>query len=598
MKPAIAAIKGFIAAHKLVSTAILVVLLGGGYYAYRAASGASAATRYMLGDVVRGTLVASVSGSGQVSATNQVDVHPKVSGQITAVYGKAGQAVKEGTVLAYVDSTDAQNAVRDAELSLESAKLSLERATTDSAASTLQTGNALASAEDAKKAAEDSLEEAYQDAFTAVSSAFLDMPGVVAGLDDILNNGTHSPYVSSDQIRSYGTPHALDYKDEVVKSFYDAEDASYDGALSLYRATDRGAGAEAISSLLSNTQKAAQAISDVVRETNAFVEYLKNQGAPSGQIDTDTASLAAYATTMNGTLSKLQSGADAITKAKQDIDSAGRTLAEKQQAQSDLNKVPDPLDVRSAKITVEQRQNALTKARQDLSKYAVRAPFAGVIGSTGAKAGDEASASTVVATLITKQKIAAITLNEVDVVKVQEGQKATLTFDALPDVTLTGKVLEVAGVGTVSQGVVTYGVKIGFDTGDEKVKPGMSVSASIITESRPDVLLVPSSAVRGTGSAATVQVLDNPGAPAADGSVEAGSPPRSVAVETGLSNDTDTEIVSGLAEGDKIVVRTLSGSASQSSAQRQQTNSLLNAGRPAGGGNVRFGGGGGAVIGR
>jgi HlyD family secretion protein len=96
-----------------------------------------------------------------------------------------------------------------------------------------------------------------------------------------------------------------------------------------------------------------------------------------------------------------------------------------------------------------------------------------------------------VATLITKQKIAQVSLNEVDITKIKSGQKVNITFDAIENLNITGQVLDVDLVGTVSQGVVSYNVKIGLDIDDERIKSGMSVSASIITDIRQDVVSVP-----------------------------------------------------------------------------------------------------------
>jgi HlyD family secretion protein len=71
------------------------------------------------------------------------------------------------------------------------------------------------------------------------------------------------------------------------------------------------------------------------------------------------------------------------------------------------------------------------------------------------------------------------------------GQKVTMTFDAIPDLTMTGTVAEIDTLGTVTQGVVSYTVKIAFDTDNTDVKPGMTVSAMIITNTKIDVCKVP-----------------------------------------------------------------------------------------------------------
>ena len=97
-----------------------------GLYLIFAGSGSSA-PMYVFANVEKGALIVSVSGSGQVEASQQIDVKPKVSGTLTYVAVKAGQQARQGQALAYLDSKDAQKSVRDAEISLESAEISLEK---------------------------------------------------------------------------------------------------------------------------------------------------------------------------------------------------------------------------------------------------------------------------------------------------------------------------------------------------------------------------------------------------------------------------------------------------------------------------------------
>jgi hypothetical protein len=121
------------------------------------------------------------------------------------------------------------------------------------------------------------------------------------------------------------------------------------------------------------------------------------------------------------------------------------------------------------------------------------------------------------------------------------------------------QVVEIDTVGTVSQGVVTYAVKLSFDTQDERVKSGMSVSASIVTDIKQDVLSVPASAVKSAGDVSYVEILSIPASEATQSpmGVMSDALPTQQVVEVGLSNDTVTEIVSGLKEGDTIVTRTI-----------------------------------------
>jgi len=97
-------------AHKVISVIAIVVVLGGGWWMYGKATAASAQTRYVLGTAQKGTVVASVSASGQVSASRQLDLKSEVSGKITYVGVKPGQQVQKGALLVQLDPSAAQKA--------------------------------------------------------------------------------------------------------------------------------------------------------------------------------------------------------------------------------------------------------------------------------------------------------------------------------------------------------------------------------------------------------------------------------------------------------------------------------------------------------
>jgi HlyD family secretion protein len=202
------------------------------------------------------------------------------------------------------------------------------------------------------------------------------------------------------------------------------------------------------------------------------------------------------------------------------------------------------------------------------------------------KKGDSVSSSAI-ATLISDKNIADVTLNEVDIAKIKLGQKATLTFDAISDLSLTGVVIDADTLGTVSQGVVSYSVKIEFDTQDSRVKPGMSVSVAIITDVKQDVLMVPNSAVK-SDSAGNYILIPNDSTNFTANSTGVILPvaPNSKTIEVGLANDSMTEIISGVNEGDLIVSRTITTSTtSTTNSQSNSTQSLFGG---SSGGSVRM----------
>jgi RND family efflux transporter MFP subunit len=258
--------------------------------------------------------------------------------------------------------------------------------------------------------------------------------------------------------------------------------------------------------------------------------------------------IAANQATLNGYTSQINTSLQDLLSIETEIQSAKDSFTS-----SDL-------DTQSAQIAITQAQNALSDAQENLSYYYIKAPFDGVISSVPVITGDNVGSGTTLGTIITSKELATVTLNEVDVAKISLGEKATLTFDAIPNLTIAGQVVEIDSVGTVSQGVVNYNVQISFDaTSDDGVKPGMSVNAAIITSVAQDVLTAPSSAIKTQGGVSYVQMFDTalpvplPGVQGSPSLV----PPRNQTVVTGISDGTSTQIVSGLNLGDEIVTKTV-----------------------------------------
>lgn len=224
------------------------------------------------------------------------------------------------------------------------------------------------------------------------------------------------------------------------------------------------------------------------------------------------------------------------------------------------------------------KASAAYRSYQQVSRTVI-APTSGILNNftlaPGVTIGNAASTSITVSSgtdttsnsvSVSSQKIGAIknplgqyqatvSLTEVDVTSVLSGQKVTLTLDAFPDNSLTGTVLAVNTGGTISQGVTSYSATILLDKTTLNIFTNMAVSANIITSTKTDVLLVPSSAVQSSTNGSYVQVQK-------DGKI------TDVAVEMGDTNDTQTEIKSGLAEGDVVITSTISNTSSNTATTR------------------------------
>jgi HlyD family secretion protein len=221
------------------------------------------------------------------------------------------------------------------------------------------------------------------------------------------------------------------------------------------------------------------------------------------------------------------------------------------QAQASLDKLTAPAtepDLAAAQASVLQAQADADTAQHNLDQAALTAPFDGVVSAVTIQVGTSSGASSTSSssttsgagasiTLIDRSKLHIdISLSETDAARVQVGQPVSLTFDALPNVTLQGTVATIAPAATVSQNVVTYPVQVEFDPGTAPVKVGMSATADIQIQQINNAIVVPSRAVQTSGNSKVVTVLQN-------------GVPVTVQVETGVTSNGQTEIISCVQTG-------------------------------------------------
>lgn len=534
-KSTFAKIKTFAVAHKIISALIFLGVVSAVYGTLKPAD-TSAETHYVLDVVSRGTVESSVSGTGQVSASNQVNVAAKASGYITSVTVHTGDTVSAGDLIATIDPGNAYNSVQGAQISLEKLTEAPDTAT-------------VAQAQVSLRNAQNNIVTSYTNALSDVTGSLIDFPPVISGMSDLLYS--NSGYLNDSSISSLGAT-AESYRSAAGKSF-DKAQGEYNALAVQFNNVKANSATSTKDALIASSITTVGDLLTSLKETETAVTYAKNLVDSSGQINkTSDAVGAAAETNLSTWITQMGAHYSAMTADQNNIANAPLTLA---QAQSSLNKIvngPDPLDVQSSQLSLDQ-------ARQTYDNYFIRAPFAGLVGKLDVSVGNSISNGGITATLISKNQLATISLNEVDVAKVKVGDKVTLTFDAVNGLTLTGTVSNVDLVGAVTQGVVTYDADITFDAIDPRVLTGMSVSANIITSADIDVLSVPSGAVKTDAQGSYVLVFTPPLAnTGGTKGVVSATPPQAVSVTTGLSDNTDTEIVSGLTEGEQVVTRVIS----------------------------------------
>ncbi len=515
--------------HKIITGIIIICIAGGGYYAYASNTAGKVTVSYVTQPATEGTLVSSITGSGQVSPEDQLDLKSQVSEDVTYVGVKNGQQVKAGQLLVAFNTKDQQEAINNAQIALDNANLSTQKMQQSDSTEPLTL-----------QQAQDNVTQSYANAFNTISSVFLNLPTVVSGLNEVLyGNDLSKTYQNVNYYEDYTSTYSKDattYHDQTVAAFQKAN-TDYNNNFTDYKALTRTSDTTTVSAVLSETYTTSQEISDAVKDMNNLIEFYDQTFAdqnlpPNPAAQTQLNTLSTYTGEVNTDLSNLLTAQSSIQSAQNAI------------ANDQVSAQADTLNEQSQTYSVEQAQNSLNDAKANLANCYIYAPFAGIVASVPVNLHDSVSSGTTAVTLITNQSITEIPFNEIDITKIKVGQKATLTFDAIDGLSLVGQVTNIDTLGTVTQGVVNYNVEIAFDATGTQVKPGMSVTASIITAADQNVLTVPNSAVKTSGGQSYVQVLVN-------------GKPQQKPVQIGTANDTDTEITSGLNAGDEVVTQTI-----------------------------------------
>jgi RND family efflux transporter MFP subunit len=212
-------------------------------------------------------------------------------------------------------------------------------------------------------------------------------------------------------------------------------------------------------------------------------------------------------------------------------------------ARASFNRVtngPTQAEIDALQNTVTSAQIDLDSAKQSLSQTQLTAPFTSTVVEINVHVGELVGGFNPLATVadLTALEIAA-DIDEIDVANVQVGQSVQVRFDAFPGETFSGKLTRLFPAASTLRGTTTYAAVVDFDAKDSKVRPGMGANLKIQTVEKPGVLLVPNRALKNVGARKAVRVV-------------APGEPRDVIVETGATDGNETEIVSGVNEGDQV----------------------------------------------
>jgi HlyD family secretion protein len=269
----------------------------------------------------------------------------------------------------------------------------------------------------------------------------------------------------------------------------------------------------------------------------------KTAGSPlSVPIDVDLARARVGQAELQAEITRLQYEKLKAGARSEQLEAAQAQVA---QAQANLARLrPDALTVERTRLQLEQARMQLEQARRRLEQATLLAPFDGTVIAVNIEIGQVVGAglpggAIVLADL--SDLYLDLTVDEVDVVRLTEGMPVEITLDALPGRSFRGRIEAIASAATEAGGAATYRARVVLDDRDPVLRAGMSANVEIEVERRERVLLVPNAAVRRdreTGRAFVYRVV--------------GDRVEEVEIRLGAQGETESEVLEGLREGDRI----------------------------------------------
>ena len=483
-------------------TAVLLLALAGKFLLVQRP--AAAAISYTEESVAKRTITNSLTGSGTLQPANSYTVTTLIEGEVLSANFEEGETVEADTVLYEIDSDDAAANIEKAQISLNQAQRSYEST-------------------------------AENQTVQANSSGTLYTLEVKKG--DEVSQGQTIATIRNDSTMTLTVP----FPAEDAATFYvgQAAQVTLDGSFETLSGTvETVSGSEVVGTGNTVTRKVTIAVQNPGGLSASQVAAASVNGLGSAGNGTFTyQSESTVTASASGTVTAVHaSEGSTVSKGQTLITLGGDDLEDQLQNAAD--------SLRNAELSIENTQ-------KQLENYTITSPISGTIIDKEYKAGDTVESGKTLCTIYDLSYLEmTLSIDELDISTVEVGQAVQITADAVEGKTFTGTVTKVSVAGTTSGGITSYPVTVRIDEADELL-PGMNVDAEIVLEEAADTLAIPSSAVtRGSGNTSLVLVTQD--SPSAANAVEQEAPEgyAYVQVETGISDDSYVQILSGLQEGD------------------------------------------------
>ena len=483
---------------------------------------------FNLAEVVSGEITQEVSETGQVKKGEEINLSFKNAGRIEKIYVEVGEKVKEGDILAKLDTAPLKIQLQEAKAASDIARAKLNKLSAGPTQEEIKIAQtAVKNSQVALDTARQGLKDAGEDALNVLDDSYLKAYNAFNEVDLIQ--------------RTYFT--ADDQEGIKVRENKDKTAAGMTQAKSYLDIAKADSTNEKINTSLSEMKKALEIASDalkIIRETCEEPTY-RNLVSSTNKTSLDT-----HRGYINTAITNLTNSQQLIISAKFAIESAEGVL---QAAEDDLALTTAPArqeDIDLYQAQVAQAQAQVQLLENQIEEAVLVSPTNGQITKIAKQVGENVQSMTgdVVITLLPDAPFQIkANIYEEDVIKMKIGNPADISFVAFPEKVFKGKIISIDPAEKLIEGVVYYEVTIALEEMPEGLKPGMTTDLVIKTAQKENVLTVPQDAIQNKEGKTIVEVLK-------------GEKFEEREIEIGLKGSNDiVEVISGLEEGEKVTIR-------------------------------------------
>jgi len=520
---------------------VIVALLVGGGLVMRARTGKQEPI-IKTEAVTRGDIIASVSGNGTLQPWTTIEVKSNVGGQVVELAVDEGDDVKTGQLIARIDPSDSEINLQQAEADLTGAESRIGQAKQGKALASLQSTASIRSAQGGAESARQRLLQAEQQAKVQPMLTRASIEQAESALD--------AARATLEQTRK-----------ALVSQKIAAAQASYDQAKAGFVQAQSNLTRQR--ALLAKGFVAASQVESAEQQyatTNAQLDNAQNK-LDTVKMETAEDIRAAEARVKQAEASLETARANRVQDdvKQQDVAVARAAL---RQAEANLSSAKAGAyqttmkqeDLVQARAQAQRSHAAVKNAQTQLGYTTILSPGNGVVvkkyvepgsivtAGRSSLGGSGAGVTIVDIADVTRMQVI-VNVDETDIAQIRVGQRVKIEVDAYPDERFMGRVTKIAPNAIVDQNVTSVPVTVELRQADRRLKTGMNATCDFVVNEKRNVLLVPTQALKETDAGMTVSILKR------------GKKQEQVTrkVTVGIEGNDNTEITSGLREGEMVV---------------------------------------------